>query len=394
MPHTPDQDLETFRQEVQAFIAEFAPSIPPRAGVRSAENEVELKLLQDWTGRLYEAGYAGSDWPTEYGGRADRTPEHEIIVGEELARAQRPGVQGAGGLIAQALINFGTDEQRNRHLPAIRSGREVWCQLFSEPGAGSDLASLRTRAIADGAGFVLNGQKVWTTDGHWANYGYLLARTDADVPKHRGISAFILDMKTPGVSVRPLRELTGTSDFNEVFFDDAWLPRSAMIGEAGYGWRIANMSLAHERNGVGAVVVKLRMGLASLRALARSVVLQGQPAIENGAVRDRIAELTAAVEALGALNSANVGRLLHGTERAHDAAMAKLMFSELNIAIARFAVELQGEAGILSEDDPGVLAHGRWQDEWLYAGAFTIAGGTSEIMRSMIAERGLGLPRG
>jgi alkylation response protein AidB-like acyl-CoA dehydrogenase len=386
-------ELEAFRVQVRAFIAEHAPAIPPRAGVRSAENEAELKALLEWTARLYEAGYAVADWPAEYGGRDDWSPEKGIVVGEELARAQVPGVQGAGVLVSRALISFGTDEQRRRHLPEIRAGRELWCQLFSEPGAGSDLASLRTKAVAVGDVYRVNGQKVWTTDGHWAHYGYLLARTDADAPKRKGISAFALDMSTPGVTVRPLRELTGTSDFNEVFFDDVEVPADAMIGAQGQGWAIANATLAHERSSVGAVVVRLRLAVDALIALARKVSVDGRPAIDSDRVRDRIGQFRAEVEALSALTYANITRWTRGTERMHDAAMAKLMFSELNLEMARFAVELGGEAGVLVEGDPNALEHGRWQDEWLYARAYTIAGGSSEIMRNLIAERGLGLPR-
>ncbi len=386
-------ELEGFREQVRTFIAAYAPAIPQRAGVRSAENADELKALQDWTARLYEAGYAGADWPTEYGGRDDWSPEHAVVVGEELARSGAPGVQGAGSLAAHALIHYGTDAQRRRHLPEIRAGRQWWCQLFSEPEAGSDLASLRTRAVAGGESYTINGQKVWTTDGHWADYGYLLARTDPDAPKHRGISAFILDMSAPGVTVRPLRELTGTSDFNEVFFDDVEVPADAMIGAAGQGWPIANATLAHERTSVGAVVVRLRLAVDALTDLARRVRIDGRPAIDSDRVRDRIGQFRAEVEALAALTYANVTRWSRGTERIHDAAMSKLMFSELNLAIAAFAVELGGEDGVLVEGDANVLDNGRWQDEWLYARAYTIAGGSSEIMRSVIAERGLRLPR-
>jgi alkylation response protein AidB-like acyl-CoA dehydrogenase len=386
-------ELEAFRTAVRAFVTEYAPAIPPRAGVRSAENEDEAKLLREWTARLYEAGYAGADWPAEFGGRADRSPEHGIVVGEELARAQVPGAPSAGGLVARALIAFGSDEQRQRHLPEIRAGRAKWCQLFSEPGAGSDLASLRTKAVLDGDCYLVNGQKVWTTDGQWAQYGYLLARTDPDAPKHKGISAFILDMSTPGVTVRPLRELTGTSDFNEVFFDDAQVAAGAMIGAPGQGWQIANATLAHERSGVGAIVVKLRLAINALTELARQVQIDSCPAIQNDRVRDQIGKFTAEVEALSALTYANVTRWTRGAERMHDAAMSKLMFSELNLEMARFAVELGAESGVLVAGDPNVLADGRWQDEWLYARAYTIAGGSSEIMRTLIAERGLGLPR-
>ena len=386
-------DLETFRAEVRDFVAKHAPKIPPRAGVRSAENEAELAELQEWTARLFDAGYAGADWPAEFGGRDDRSAEHAIVVGEELARAAVPGVPSGNGLASHALIHYGTDEQRRRHLPGIRAGRQLWCQLFSEPGAGSDLASLRTKAVLDGDTYAVSGQKVWTTDGHWADYGYLLARTDSGAPKHEGISAFILDMASPGVTIRPLRELTGTSDFNEVFFDSVEVPADAMIGEPGQGWAIANATLGHERTGVGAAVVKLRLAIDALIDLARRVTVNGRPAIESDLVRDRIGEFSAEVEALSALTYANLTRWLRGHERMHDGAMAKLMFSEVNLEIARYAVELGGEAGVLVDGDSEVLDGGRWQDEWLYARAYTIAGGSSEIMRNLIAERGLALPR-
>lgn len=387
-------ELEDFRAEVRAFVAEHAPAIPPRAGVRSAENETELKALKEWTARLFEAGYVGADWPAEFGGRDDRSAEHAIVVGEELARAAVPGVQSGSILASHALIHYGTDDQRRRHLPEIRAGRQLWCQLFSEPGAGSDLAALRTRAVLDGDSYIVSGQKVWTTDGHWADFGYMLARTDSESPKHKGISAFIVDTSSPGITVRPLRELTGTSDFNEVFLDNVKVPAEAMIGAPGQGWAIANATLAHERTGVGAAVVKLKLAVQALTDLARQVHVGGRPAIESDLVKDRIGQFSAEVEALAALTYANVTRWSRGTERMHDAAMAKLMFSEVNLEIARFAVELGGEDGVLVEGDENVLDAGRWQDEWLYARAYTIAGGSSEIMRNLIAERGLGLPRG
>lgn len=392
MEHSANSELQRFREEVRAFIAEHAPSLPYRAGVRSAESRAELEALQRWTALLFEAGYLGMDWPATFGGRDDRSAEHALVVAEELARTQAPGAQSGTVLASRALIDFGTDEQRRRHLPRIRAGHETWCQLFSEPGAGSDLASLRTRAVRDGDTYIIGGQKVWTTDGHWAQFGYLLARTDPDAAKHKGISAFILDMSRPGVTVRPLRELTGTSDFNEVFFDEVVIPAEAMIGAPGQGWRIANATLAHERTNVGAVVVKLRLAVAALIDLARRIDIGGRPAIDSDRVRDRIGQFSAEVAALSALTDANLTRWLQGNERTHDAAIGKLMFSELNLEMSRFAVELGGEAGVLVGGEE-VLDGGRWQDEWLYARAFTIAGGSSEIMRTLIAERGLGLPR-
>jgi alkylation response protein AidB-like acyl-CoA dehydrogenase len=382
-----------FRAEVRQFIADNAPELTARAGVRSPENAEELALIQKWTGQLYEAGYVGGDWPVEFGGREDHLAQHDVIVGEEIARARAPRPIGAGFLAAHALIDFGTDEQRRRYLPKIRSGSEVWCQLFSEPSAGSDLASLRTKAVADGDDFIVNGQKVWTTDGQWASYGYLLARTDSNVPKHKGISAFALDMSLPGIDVRPLRELTGTSDFNEVFFDNVRVPAADLIGAPGQGWVIANSSLAHERSQVGASVVQLRLAVEALVDLARGLQFGGHPALETTLVRDKIGQFIAEIEALAALSAAQFARWVEGKQRAHDAPMVKLMFSELNLEMARFATELAGEAGVLVDGDPNVLAHGRWQDEWLYARAYTIAGGANELMRNLIAERGLGMPR-
>jgi len=389
-------ELEKFRAEVSEFVAASKPAVPVKAGVRSAEDAGELALLKEWTAKLFAAGYIGADWPEEYGGKgAAHSPEKDVVVGEELARGRAPAaVQGAAHLVAHALIDFGTEEQRQKYLPGIRSGELVFCQLFSEPSSGSDLASLRTKAVpVEGGGFRVTGQKVWTTNGHWADYGYLLARTDPDAPKHKGIGAFIVDMRLPGVDVRPLREMTGTSDFNEVFLDNVELGPDALIGGVTQGWLIANSSLAHERSAVATSAVRLQQNIEALKELASRVTRNGRPAIEDGAVQERIGELAAGVAALSALVYANISRWSRGTERAYDAPMAKLMFSELGVDIARFALDLAGEAGILVEGDENAIDHGRWQDEFLYARGFTIAGGSSEIMRNLIAERGLGMPR-
>lgn len=388
-------ELELFRAEVRAFVAENAPPIAPKAGVRTPENREELELFKKWTGALFAAGYAGAGWPEEYGGRAgSHTLEHDIVVDEEIARARAPRGTGAGSLVANALIDFGTAEQRAKYLPPMRTGDAIWCQLFSEPSSGSDLASLRTRAVEQEDGtFRVNGQKVWTTNGHWADHGYLLARTDPDAPKHKGISAFIVDMTLPGIDVRPLREMTGTSDFNEVFLDDVVLPADSMIGGSGQGWLIANSSLAQERTGVATSAVIQRQNVDALIELARTTTRGGRPLIEDDRVIDELGRLRAAVDALSALVYANVSRWSHGRERVHDAPMAKLMFSELGVEISKFALDLLGESGILAERDADAADGGRWQDEFLYARAYTIAGGTSEVMRNIIAERGLAMPR-
>ena len=385
--------LEEFREQVRAFVAAHAPGYKVRSGVRSPEDAAELKELQNWTARLYMAGYVGADWPAEYGGVHGHDPLRDFVVGEEIARARAPLPARGGSLAAHALIAFGTEEQRRRYLPRIRSGEDLWCQLFSEPDAGSDLASLRTAAVRDGEEWVVDGQKVWTTNGHWAGHGYLLARTDPRAPKHKGISAFVLDMKAPGVQVRPLRELTGTSDFNEVFFDGVRLPADALIGAPGQGWIIANTSLAKERNGVGASVVQLQLAWEDLVRDARDVVLDGRPALECEDVRQQLAAFRAEVDTCALLAHTSLARWNAGKEQPGDAPITKLYFSELNLRIAEYALSLPGHWGALTEGDPDAVAGGRWQDAYLYARAYTIAGGSSEIMRNIIAERGLGLPR-
>ncbi|HVU71372.1 MAG TPA: acyl-CoA dehydrogenase family protein [Mycobacteriales bacterium] len=380
-------ELDTFRAEVRAFIDERAPRFPIRAGVRSPEDGEQQQELRRWTAELFAAGYVGADWPVEHGGVADHDPRRDDVVAEELARAYAPGPVSGNMLAARALIAYGTPEQQSAHLARMRAGDEIWCQLFSEPGAGSDLAALRTKAERVGDDFIVNGQKVWTTNGHWADLGYLLARTDADVPKHKGISAFVVDMRAAGVTVRPLREMTGTADFNEVFFDDVRIPATNMIGAPGQGWAIANESLSHERSGVGAGVVALQQSFAAL--------WQRRDALPHldAAATERLLELHAAIEALAALVRLGSERWQAGTPGITDGPMGKLLYSELNLALAELAVEVLGPDGILVEGDGGAIDDGRWQDMYLYARAFTIAGGTSEIMRNVISERGLGLPR-
>lgn len=386
--------LADFRAQVRDFVATHAPRRQAKPGVRSPEDAAELAELLRWTAALYGAGLVGADWPVEFGGNAGHDPVRDVVVGEEIARARAPMPPSGSSLAAHALIRFGTPEQRTHYLPRIRSAEDLWCQLFSEPDAGSDLAGLRTRAVADGDSYVVTGQKVWTTNGHWANRGYLLARTDQDAPKHKGISAFALDMALPGIDVRPLRELTGTSDFNEVFFDEVRVPASTMIGKPGQGWVVANASLAEERNGVGAAVVELQLAWDDLMSDVRKLEIDGRGALEHSDVRQQLAAFRAEIRACGLLAESSSARWRAGRERAQDAPMAKLWFSELNLRMVEYAVNLFGFRGVLATGDPDAVDGGRWQDAYLYARAYTIAGGSSEIMRNLVAERGLGLPRG
>jgi alkylation response protein AidB-like acyl-CoA dehydrogenase len=387
-------ELAAYRAEVRAFIAGHHPGTRTHAGVR-APGPGQVPAIRAWVARLYAAGYLGQGWPVEYGGRRNAAPEHAFIVAEEIARARTWGEIGAGPLAAGALLAFGTEQQRRRYLPRIRSGADLWCQLFSEPDAGSDLASLKTRAVPDGdhGGWIVTGQKVWTTNGHHADVGYLLARTDPSVPRHKGITAFALDMRTPGVEVRPLREITGTSDFNEVFLDSVRIPAGQVIGEVNDGWRVASASLGHERSGVGARAVELHAQLDDLFSLVRQSSAGGRPALADSATRQRLGKLAALVHVTDVMSKAVQSRIVSGTEDPADGPLAKVFYSEVNLALAELGVALQGIGGLAVEGDGQAYADGWWQDAFLYARAYTIAGGANEVLKTVVAERALGLPR-
>jgi alkylation response protein AidB-like acyl-CoA dehydrogenase len=389
---TTSPHLETFRAEVRAFIAENAPGRKTHAGVRAPEAEL-IPAIRAWTAALYSAGYLGITWPEEHGGRPEADAAEPFIVAEELVRARTWEPVGAGSLAASALIEFGTPEQRSRFLPRLRNGEDIWCQLFSEPGAGSDLAALQTRAVRTGDEFVVDGQKVWTTNGQHADIGYLLARTDPGASKHRGITAFAIDMRTPGIDIRPLREITGTTDFNEVFLEGVRVPADRVIGQVDDGWRVAMSSLGHERAGVAASGVELFLVLQDLVELAAETTRRGESALHDTAVRQGIGRLAARVATNDVMAKLVQSRMLAGKEEPADAPGAKIFFSETNLAMAEFGMDLQGVDGVLVEGDPAVRSGGWWQDAFLYARAYTISGGSNEVMRNVIAERALGLPR-
>ncbi|MFI5040424.1 MAG: acyl-CoA dehydrogenase family protein [Acidimicrobiales bacterium] len=387
-------DLEEFRRRVRAHIVAHAPPFRGRTGTRSPENDEQAEILRQWSASLYEHGFLGGGWPVEFGGRPDADPDEELVVSEELARAGVPAAIGAGALAAHAIITFGSHEQQRFFLPRIRSYDDVWCQLFSEPDAGSDLASMKTRAVRDGDTFVVEGQKVWSTNAKFAQWGYLLARTDPGVVKQAGITAFALDMTTPGIDVRPLREMTGTADFNEVFFDGVRVPAERVIGAVNDGWRVATVSLAEERALVGGLVVRLRLNLAALIEMARRTGPHGRPGVEDPVIRQALAGFATRVEIASQVVRSSADRRRRGASLAQDVPMTKLGFAVLNEEMSHFGIRLQGVAGTLAEDDVHAVDGGKWQDEFLYAKAYTISGGSNEIMRNLLAERALGLPRG
>jgi alkylation response protein AidB-like acyl-CoA dehydrogenase len=377
---------DDYRQGLRAFIAANKPTLgwKARAGLRVPEDPADVELLRTWVRALHDAGYVQ---PVHGLGTSD--PFEARILNEELGRTGIPSILG-NPLVASAIAQHGTDEQRETYLPNIANGEHIWTQLFSEPDAGSDLTSLKTRAERDGDDFVVNGQKVWSTWAQFADYGYLLARTEP-VPGPAGITAFILDMRSPGVSTRPLREITGTTDFNEVFLDDVRIPAGNVIGNAGEGWRIASSSLAQERGGVGGG--GSGDSIHGLIRLARERQVAGRPAIDDRAIRQDIGRFAARSRIQRYLGQTVATKAAAGTITAADAPITKIWFSELNLEMTEYAMSLQGTRGALVEGDELAVEDGRWQDAFLYARAWTIAGGTNEIMRNLIAERGLGLPR-
>ena len=379
--HAPADD--GFRHEVRAWLAANRPARAERIPHDEASLAEEFGFLRDWQRRLHAAGYVGLLWPREYGGRGAR-PTAQAILNEELARARAPQLLNRVGVnnTGPTLIAHGTEAQKRRYLPKILSADEIWCQLFSEPAAGSDLAALRTRAEAEGNGFVVTGQKVWTSYAELSGWAILLARTDPSLPKHRGITYFLLDMRSRGITIRPLRQATGSTEFSEVFLDGVRVPGEQVVGAVNRGWEIAMTTLAHER-GTGFAFkeqVLQRIALEDAVALARSIGRARDPV-----VRQEIARRWIDVEIMRLMNCRTLTRLERGEAPGPESSLMKLFWAELTQRL--------NELGLALEGPRGQLAEGRWQQTWLWSRVASIAGGTSEVQANIIAQRLLGLPR-
>ncbi|ADP80557.1 acyl-CoA dehydrogenase family protein [Pseudofrankia inefficax] len=386
-----DPDVEAYRSQVRAFIAEHGVPMVGE-GVRVPRDEAEEKAIRAWLRALYEAGYLGAGWPPEWGGRAGHVPVRDLVLMEELIRgnAYRPLDQVM--LASHAIIEFGSDAQRRELLPRIRGAEHIWCQLFSEPDTGSDLASLRTRAEPDGDGFVVTGQKIWSTDAQWADMGMLLARTDPSVDRHAGLTAFVVPMGLPGIEVRPIREMTGYAEFCEVFLDGVRLGPEHVLGAVNGGWKVVTSGLASERAFVGANAVQLERMFADLVALAGAARLpDGTAALAHEDVQARLAGALARVEEVRLIVRDTVDRVLVDDERPSDGPVAKLAYTETNVALCDLAMELISSS--VSIDEDGVAIAARWHHNFLWGRALTISGGASEIMRGLIGRQLLGLPR-
>ena len=386
-------DAETFRAELRAWIAEHAPhGYGTDAFPEFQSLDEEVAFLRAWQRRLAADRWVGVHWPVAYGGRG-AGPEENYIFQEEMALARAPEVINRIGvnLVGPSLMRHGTEEQRRRYLARILSADDVWCQLFSEPGAGSDLTALRTRAVLDGDDFVVSGQKVWTSWAQYADYGILIARTDPDRPGARGISYMIVDMRAPGVEVRPLRQMTGSSEFNEVFLDGLRVPRANLVGDLNRGWEIAQTTLAHERGTSPRQLVIHRMLLEDLLRLARAGA-DGVGDAVDGELRQRIAQAAIEIEVAKLHNWRTLTRLARGAPLGPESSFIKLYWSEMSQRIHDTLMQVLGPRGLL-DGGPRSVSNGRLVRSYLYYRAASIFAGTSEVQRNIIAQRVLGLPR-
>jgi alkylation response protein AidB-like acyl-CoA dehydrogenase len=375
-----------FRAELRSWLA---GELPPDWSDRQPHvGRWDFAAARQWTRKLFDAGYAGLTWPKEFGGKG-LPPTYHAIYLEEMARVDAPdhvGVIGLG-MAGPTIIAHGTPEQKATHLRGILSGETIFCQGFSEPGSGSDLASVRTRSVREGDEFVVTGQKVWSSYAHVADWCILLTRSDAGSEKHRGLTYLLVDMHSDGVEVRPLRQITGDPEFNEIFFTDVRVPVANVVGEIGGGWRVAMTTLLHERGTLGfALTARLEALFGRLATTAHKTGAAGDPL-----VRDRIADLYVDLQGLRYTNYRALTTLVKTGVPGPEGSVAKLHWSETNQRLTKLAIELLGPDGQLDGD--GGFWNGYWQYQQLRSRGNTIEAGTSEILRGIIAERVLGLPR-
>jgi alkylation response protein AidB-like acyl-CoA dehydrogenase len=373
---TPTPQEQAFRDELRGWLEANHPGPEPEGDVAGFE------FRRAWQRRLHEDDWAGISWPKEYGGRGATLVE-QAIYNEELARAQAPSTANVLGLAmgGPTVIAHGTEEQKRRYLEPILSADEIWCQGFSEPEAGSDLASLKTRAVRDGDEWIVTGQKVWTTLAHHAKWCMLVARTDLDAPRHQGLTYFLMDMEQDAVQVRPLRQITGEAEFNELFIEEARIPHENIVGGEGNGWAVAITTLMHERATLAfGLQIRVKITLGELLAEARE-----SRAAEDPVIRDRLAQLYMESEVLRLNALRGLSAIMRTGVPGPEGSLGKWQWAEVNQALTELAVELRGGRAVLDDD--------RWTYRFLRARANSIEGGTTEILKNIVAERVLGLPR-
>ena len=384
-----------FRAEARAWLEANAEHRSPDevvgADLGELIDEDTLRAAKEWQKKKADAGWACITWPEEYGGRG-ATAIQSVIWNQEESKFQTPpAIFGIGhGMCAPTVMTHGTPEQQERWIPKLLTGEEVWCQLFSEPSAGSDLAGLRTTAVKDGDDWVVNGQKIWTTHAQFSDWGIIVVRTDPNAAKHAGLSYFVVDMHSPGIEIKPIVQINGGSGFNEVFFDDVRIPDAHRLSEVGNGWAVAITTLMNERASIGGGGGG-RAGIGDLFSLAREVEINGAPAIEDSGVRQKLADFYVRSNALQHTGNRTLSALSQGKTPGPEASLAKLVGAALIQEIAAYGIELEGMAGALN-DEAHAPHGGAWQERYLGIPGLRIAGGTDEVLRNIIAERVLRLP--
>jgi alkylation response protein AidB-like acyl-CoA dehydrogenase len=374
-----------FRNEVKSWLEDNVPTAKELEGLSYIE---QCKL---WQKRKYDAGWACIRWPKEFGGRGASAIE-QVILSQEEAKFDVPaGVFSIGqGMAAPTLMTWADEAAKERYLPKLASGEEIWCQLFSEPAGGSDLAALRTKAEKDGDEWVINGQKIWTSGAHYSDFGILVVRTDPSVPKHKGLSYFYLDMKSPGVEIKPIKQISGDANFNEVYFTDVRIPDSQRLGEVGQGWQVSLTTLMNERASIGGG--GSAVGFDSVFKLAQKVDIDGEPAIKNAAVRAKLADWYCKEAGLKYTGYRSMSALSRGEIPGPENSIGKLVGAPKTQDMASFAIDLMEMSGAIW-DDAFAEEAGLFQGTYMGIPGLRIAGGTDEIMANIIAERVLGLPQ-
>jgi alkylation response protein AidB-like acyl-CoA dehydrogenase len=381
---------ESFRDEVRGWLEANHPGPEPEGSL----DEV-MDFRREWQLQLHAAGWAGISWPKEYGGRGSTLIEQAIFVGES-ARQEAPSPANVLGLAmgGPVVIAHGSEEQKQRYLEPILTGNEIWCQGFSEPESGSDLASLKTRAVKDGDEWVVSGQKVWTTFAQYAKWCMLVARTDPDAPKHKGLTYFLMDMEQEGVETKPLVQITGEGEFNEVFMEEARIPEANVVGGVGNGWGVAITTLMNERAGLAfGAIAQIQNSLSRLARLATEVRLGGGTAADDSYYRQRIAQLHIEAETMRLNAYRGLTKTMQSGIPGPEGSLGKWQWADINQDLTELALEIEGAYAPLGRGSEHAVANGAWQYGFLRSRANSIEGGTTDILKNIIAERVLGLPR-